>query len=115
MGFFDFIFPDGKSPQLTTAQAFAECQEGARLIDIRPLLDRNKGFAGGSEHIPQARLLRPDSGLSKDERLILLCADGETSLRVAASMKRAGFNAISVHGGLDSWRRSGLPYIDPRS
>ncbi|QRV02796.1 hypothetical protein JTE88_03440 [Arcanobacterium phocisimile] len=110
MGFFDFLYPEGRSPQLTTAQAYKEYQAGARLIDIRDLIDWNKGHIAGSEHIPQARLLRPSSGLDKTQRLILVCSDGQQSLHTAYRMQNAGYDAISIHGGLASWKSSGLPF-----
>ncbi|QJC21634.1 rhodanese-like domain-containing protein [Arcanobacterium buesumense] len=110
MGFFDFIFPNGKSPQITTAQAMQEHADGVRIIDIRDIIEWNKGHIPTSEHIPQAKLMRPDSGLTTNERLILVCSNGVRSLSAAERMRRSGFDVTSVHGGLDSWKRSGFPF-----
>lgn len=109
MGFFDFIYPAGSSPQLTTAQAFQEQQDGARIIDIRDIIEWNKGHVLNSVHIPQAKLLRPGAGIDKDDRLILVCNTGTISLSVAHKLVQEGYNATSIHGGFDSWKRSGYP------
>lgn len=109
MGFFDFMYPGGKAPQLTTAQAYAAQQSGARVIDIREITEWNRGHASDAEHIPQAKLLRPGTDLPTDEQVILMCSDGLTSMKAAQRLTEAGYQATSVHGGFDSWKRSGLP------
>lgn len=102
------------------AQALAAMRRGALLIDIRAGDERERdGFVPGSLHIPRAVLewrVAPASrwrnphvgGLEK--QLVLLCAEGYSSILAAATLVDLGFRrAGDVTGGFAAWRETGLP------
>lgn len=105
--------------RLEPAEAFAATERGALLIDIRSDSDRERdGIVPGSLHIPRTVLewrLDPDSpwrnphvgGL--DQRLLLLCDHGCSSVFAAATLIDLGFErAADVIGGFAAWRDAGL-------
>jgi rhodanese-related sulfurtransferase len=102
------------------AEALTATRRGALLIDIRSDLDRaREGIVPGSLHIPRTVLewrLDPDSpwrsphvgGL--EQRIVLLCDHGFSSILAAATLVDLGFaGAGDVIGGYAAWRAAGLP------
>lgn len=100
--------------------AFAACADGALIIDIRSQDAREvHGVIPRSLHIPRTVLewrVAVDSpwrnrhlgGL--DQRLILICDHGYSSVLAASNLVELGFRlAGDVIGGFESWRASGLP------
>jgi rhodanese-related sulfurtransferase len=106
--------------RLEPAAAFAALEHGALLIDIRGDLERARdGIVPGSLHIPRTVLewrLDPDSRFRSphvgghDERIVLLCDHGYSSILAAATLVELGFAKTSdVIGGFAAWREAGLP------
>lgn len=112
--------------RLEPAEALAALEDGALLIDIRSDSDRERdGIVPGSLHIPRTVLewrIDPDSrwrnahvgGL--EERIVLLCRHGCSSILAAATLVELGFShAGDVIGGFAAWREAGLPTaVSPR-
>jgi len=69
------------------------------LVDVRTAEE----FAGRptpSRHIPLAALLADSSALDPGASYLLLCASGKRSLAAARELRKRGFNARSLAGGL---------------
>jgi rhodanese-related sulfurtransferase/trans-aconitate methyltransferase len=114
--------------RLTPEETDAAMRSGeAVVIDIRQPADRaERGFIAGSIHLPRTVLewrVDPASGYSDpaivdlDQRLVLYCNDGYASSLAAATLVRLGFvNASDMIGGIEGWKRAGLPIsTEPRS
>jgi rhodanese-related sulfurtransferase len=95
---------------------------GALLVDIRSEADRERdGVIPGSLHVPRTVLewrFDPDSPTRSpyvgglDERIVLLCDHGYSSVLAAATLVELGFaRAGDVVGGFASWREAGLPIV----
>lgn len=108
--------------RFTPREAFAATREGARLIDVRSEIDRERdGIVPGSLHIPRTVLewrLAPDSpwrsphvgGL--DQRIILICDHGYSTVLAAATLVDLGFTSVAdVIGGFAGWRDAALPVV----
>ena len=106
--------------RLEPANAFAATERGAILIDIRSEVDRERdGIVPGSLHIPRTVLewrLDPDSRWrnhyagSPEHQIVLICADGYSSVLAAATLVDLGFpKAADVIGGYAAWQEAGLP------
>jgi rhodanese-related sulfurtransferase len=106
--------------RLEPAAALAALEEGACLVDIRSEAAReHEGIVPGSLHVPRTVLewrLDPDSpwrnphvpGL--EERIVVLCDHGFSSVFAAAILRDLGFQrAADVVGGFVAWREAGLP------
>lgn len=104
----------------TVAQAFDYQQQGALLIDIRPVAQRAE-FGGVPDSLiiernvlewrldPQCDHRLPGIG-SYERRIVILCQAGYASSFAAASVRSLGYaNVGDVIGGFEAWRDAGLP------
>jgi rhodanese-related sulfurtransferase len=106
--------------RLDPAAAFAAVAGGALLIDIRSELNRERdGIVPGSLHIPRTVLewridldsewRNPHVG-GLDQRIVLMCDHGCSSVLAAATLVDLGFvDTADVLGGFAAWRDAGLP------
>lgn len=110
--------------RVTPAQAFAQLDAGAVLIDIRPAAQRAAvGEVPGSIVIERNHLewrLDPASSArlpwvtGYELRPIVICMEGYTSSLAAAALQDLGFaRATDVIGGYEAWRAAGLPTARP--
>lgn len=110
----------GRLRRMTPAEAWAAMAEGWLLLDTRSADDRSaRGAVPGSLHVPLSVLewrVDPASGSSepaiagREERLIVLCADGCSSSLAALRLHEIGFTgATDVIGGFTAWLEQGLP------
>ena len=103
------------------------------MIDTRSTDERRRdGVIPGSIHLPRSVLewrVDPDAapefhnphvhGL--EQRLVLVCAHGESSSLAAATLQELGFaGATDLDGGFVAWRDAGLPVhpapdVDPHA
>lgn len=106
--------------RITPERAFAELQDGATLIDIRPAGQRAAaGEIPGSIIVERNHLewrLDPESAarlpFATDYALrpIVCCDEGYTSSLAAAALLDLGLvRATDVIGGFQAWRAAGLP------
>jgi rhodanese-related sulfurtransferase len=109
--------------RLAPAEALAEAEGGALLIDTRCAEARHAtGVIPGSVHVPLSVLfwrLDPTSGYDDPRladptrRIVLLCADGYSSSLAAATLRELGFaRATDIDGGFSAWAAAGLP-VEP--
>jgi len=106
--------------RMSPRDALAATKRGVLLIDIRSSGERERdGVVPGSLHIPRTVLeWRVDQGSAwrnphvggLDEPVLLLCAEGYSSVLAAAAMVDLGFErAGDVIGGFAAWLQAGLP------
>lgn len=108
--------------RLTPAAAARAQHEGALLVDIRPLEQRQQGGVIPGAVIIDRNVLewRLDPGspwriseITDGRRLVIvICAEGYSSSLAAAALQRVGLaRATDVEGGFDAWREAGLPVV----
>jgi rhodanese-related sulfurtransferase len=96
--------------------------EGALLVDIRSSdQQRASGVIPGALRIPRNVLewrVDPASGhqhpeiAGREDRLILICAEGYQSSLAAVTLHELGFTRTTdVIGGFDAWRAAGCPVV----
>lgn len=100
-------------------EAEALRQEGALLVDIRPLRDRvAEGEIPGSVPVERIVLewrLDPHGAyrlpeVTEDAIVIVVCNEGYASSLAARDLKRIGLpNATDLAGGFRAWAAAGLP------
>ena len=109
--------------RLEPRDAFAAAADGALIVDIRSHDARRcDGIVPGSLHIPRTVLewrVAPDSASRNphvgdlEQRLVLLCDHGYSTVLAAATLVDLGFaSAGDVIGGFAAWREAGLPVAD---
>jgi rhodanese-related sulfurtransferase len=80
------------------------------LLDVRTDTERKQGSIKGSFHIPLTSLSSSQNELKKfkDAEIICYCRTGSRSLNAAAKLKKLGFNASNLRGGIIRWNAAGL-------
>ena len=108
--------------RLEPEEALAAQGAGALLIDTRSNDERARyGVIPGALHIPRSVLewrLDPDTDpafrnpnvLGLDQWLVLVCANGYSTILAAATLQEIGFDrATDIVGGFVAWKGHGLP------
>jgi rhodanese-related sulfurtransferase len=87
--------------------------ENAVVVDVRDGTTYNSGHILGAMNVPQSTLENelPQLEKIKDKPLIIVCAAGQESFKVANKLKKLGFKVQTLAGGLNAWRTSGLPLV----
>ena len=80
------------------------------LLDVRTETERKQGSIRGSFHIPITSISSSENVLKKfkDAEIICYCRTGNRSLNAAAKLKKLGFNAANLKGGIIRWNAAGL-------
>lgn len=91
---------------LAAAQA-----DGAPVLDVRDPAEYAAGHLPGAVLIPLVDLPARVGELPRRQRLHVICASGKRSSVAADWLSRAGFDAVSVAGGTEAWRRAGHPLL----
>jgi molybdopterin/thiamine biosynthesis adenylyltransferase/rhodanese-related sulfurtransferase len=91
------------------AQELLAAGDPPLLVDIREPWELERGRIPDSVHIPMQELaekLEPH----RERSIVLYCAHGNRSLRAAKVLSEQGYGPIvSLAGGIDAWRKAGLP------
>lgn len=91
-------------------QAFARAKRGARLIDVRSSAEFKAGHPKGALSVPPGLIKRDQTGLGRDDDILVICLSGHRSPRQARRLAGMGFTRVTnVQGGLQAWKRAGLP------
>jgi len=106
--------------RLSATAAMAAAERGALLVDVRS--DRARGRDGvvpGAVHVPRTVLewrfepggaWRSPWAAELDQRLVVLCEHGYSSILAAAALVGLGYESVAdVEGGFEAWRAAGLP------
>lgn len=98
---------------LTPGEAVAFMnQEGARVIDVSPAAEFNKGHIIGAENVPMSRIKEPDPALKQllGVPLLVACKSGQTATAAANLLKRHGAGEVAVlRGGMLQWNSDNFP------
>jgi rhodanese-related sulfurtransferase len=111
-----------KLDRLEPRRAEQAVTEGALLVDIRSSdQQRASGVIPEALRIPRNVLewrVDPASGhqhpeiAGREDRLILICAEGYQSSLASATLHELGFTQTTdVIGGFDAWRAAGCPVV----
>jgi rhodanese-related sulfurtransferase len=80
------------------------------LLDVRTASERQSSSIKGSIHIPLHEIRRRTDELKKygEKEIVSYCASGNRSVSATATLKKLGFNAANMKGGIAEWNFSGL-------
>ncbi|MCK9408710.1 MAG: rhodanese-like domain-containing protein [Bacteriovoracaceae bacterium] len=87
------------------AQAKEQIRAGSILLDVRTANERNSRSLPSSIHIPLQELSSRMKELEKyrGKEIICYCASGSRSVSAGIKLKKAGFTAGNLTGGIGSW------------
>ena len=99
------------------AAAVAErlADRGVAVIDVRQPAEWRRGHIRGSLNLPLTQLASRLHRLPNDKTIVTVCASGHRSALAAHTLKRAGYPAENLKGGMHAWTRAGLPLQSDRS
>jgi len=105
-------------PTIKPAEARRLLDSGALLFDIREADEHAREKIPGARHLPLSKLDEADLAVHQGKLVIFHCKSGA---RTKANAPRlAGkfgetCEAFIVEGGLDAWRKAGLPVVSDRN
>lgn len=84
-----------------------------RLIDIREADEFAREHIGGAVSIPLSRVEQADVKLEAGRTAVFHCKSGmRTEANCARLAARVDGEALILEGGLDAWKKAGLPVAD---
>ena len=89
----------------------------AVVIDLSPATDFEKGHITGSRNVQPSQLTPAHKLLAsaKQSPVVLVCRSGMSAGGVAKTLKKAGFEQVSVlDGGIAAWQAADLPLVKGR-
>jgi rhodanese-related sulfurtransferase len=108
--------PFGRVPELTPDELARRLQNGrsVRLIDVRTALEFHHGHIRGAVHVPVHALSAALPALALDPHVpvVAVCKTAHRSIPAVRLLTRQGFAAMQLAGGMDRWRRLGLPEVE---
>ena len=83
------------------------------VLDIRAQKDFSAGHIVGAVHIPFDKMAARMAELDKfkAKTIIVVDAMGQHAGAVSRDLKKAGYNAAKLGGGIASWRGENLPLV----
>lgn len=101
-------------PQISPAKAKALIDHGAILIDIRDMDEHARERIPQAHNMPLAKLC--DNSVGKDQTAIVFhCKSGNrTSMNAALLAQAAQVDAFILDGGIEAWKKAGLPVAQDR-
>src|ERR1700716_1514196 len=114
----DYLSDIKKRVQEATPQQVADLLRSGdiQLADVREKNEWDEGHLPGAVHVPKSYLEQwaEDRIPDKDKTTILYCAGGVRSAMAADTLARLGYgHVISMSGGFNRWKDSGLPWKKP--
>jgi molybdopterin/thiamine biosynthesis adenylyltransferase/rhodanese-related sulfurtransferase len=89
---------------------------GAVLVDVREQVEWDAGYIPGAVHVPRSYLEQNIESVVPDRsaRVVVYCASGVRSAYGSATLGQLGYtNVVNLAGGIEAWKRLGLPVIAP--
>jgi len=84
--------------------------DDVRVIDVRGSSEWNTGHIPESVHIYLGNLMDRADSIAHDTSIVVLCQGGTRSSIGASLLLARGFTDVSnLAGGIDAWRKAGLP------
>ncbi len=86
-------------------------KDQASIVDVRDVAEFSAGHLRNAKNIPLAELRKRINqlGIDKTRPLVVVCQTGVRSARATALLLKAGFNAVSLDGGVAAWETANLP------
>jgi rhodanese-related sulfurtransferase len=87
----------------------ASVPDDAWLLDVREDDEWTAGHVPGAVHIPLGQLGARTAEIPQDEIVYVICRSGGRSGRATEALAGAGWQAVNVAGGMQSWAAAGRP------
>ena len=100
--------PEIAAPRLAGALA---AQPPPQVVDVRTGAEFRRGHVRGAISVPVHELPHrlPLLGLERGRPVVAVCLTAHRSIPAVRLLRRAGFDAAQLSGGMLAWRAAGLP------
>ncbi|HZU74948.1 MAG TPA: rhodanese-like domain-containing protein [Acidimicrobiales bacterium] len=92
-------------------EALALVEAGAYLLDVREDDEWIAGHAPQAVHLPMSALSERAGEVPSGRTVVCACRSGARSQAVAQALVGAGWDAVNLAGGMQSWAAAGLPVV----
>jgi rhodanese-related sulfurtransferase len=90
--------------------AFERAKKGGKLVDVRSRYEYEVVHARGARHVPPSQITADQTGLGRNDEILVICSTGHRSAHQAQKLAKLGFTRVaSVNGGINAWQQAGLP------
>jgi rhodanese-related sulfurtransferase len=99
-------------PKVSPERARRLIDDGAVLVDIRERDEHILEHVAGAFHLPLSRLDEAEIALREGKPVIFHCKSGMRTAAYAGRLAQkvgGACDAFIVDGGLDAWKKAGLP------
>lgn len=106
--------PSTTVPTVDVATAAAQIGTGdsdVLLLDVREEEEWRFGHAAGAVNIPLSALPSRVDALERGRRIICVCRSGNRSAKATDWLRREGFDAVNLTGGMSVWSSFGHPVV----
>lgn len=93
------------------AQAQLAAESPPFLLDVREPSEFQQAHIAGAILIPMGQIKARVQELPADRNIIVVCASGSRSGMVVNALRKAGFSALNLEGGMGAWARASLPIV----
>jgi hydroxyacylglutathione hydrolase/adenylyltransferase/sulfurtransferase len=80
-----------------------------QLVDVREPYEWEAGRIPGARHVELERVASQAPTIDRDRPVVFYCRLGARSGLAANAVRRAGYDAYSMDGGITAWADRGLP------
>ena len=115
----DVYLSSGKSPATSASSVHTNLEDGNTandpfVLDIRGATDYTAGHVPGAVNVPYRSVFTWDNItlLPTDVQIVVVCYTGHTASQTTAMLNLAGYDAIALKWGFESWKDSGKAF-DP--
>ncbi len=97
-----------QSQHISSPEA-AKCPSGSILLDVRSPIEFGTEHIEGSLNLPLGELEERFDEVPRNTGLIVICRSGKRAERAAFTLMGRGFQPQVLEGGLEAWKKAGLP------
>jgi rhodanese-related sulfurtransferase len=91
---------------------FSKRRADFHLLDVREDDEWTAGHIDGAQHIPLGELSARLGELPKEKTIVAVCRSGGRSEAAVRGLRRLGYEAENLEGGVNAWDRAKLPLVD---
>ncbi len=106
-------WPFGSVPEVEAAELDREMRSRRppQLLDVRSAAEHAGGHIGGVKlaPLPELRGRLDNLGLDRSRPVVAICQSGHRSTPAVRLLRASGYEARQLAGGMNAWRRAGLP------
>lgn len=85
-------------------------RDDVQFLDVREPYEWEAGHISGATHIPMQQLTARQKEISDDRLVVCVCRSGSRSAMVTQALRRAGYEAENLDGGMAAWAAADLPF-----